>query len=199
MLLCDQQQIEARLASSRVAIVTHDDSAGDATNNSYADFPAATSYQSELDAMNHAQHLQLHQQQIQQQSQPFGATSSRTHCSQHRMVSSTIWFISIRMQQSATWSRCYLAFPVSSRPAGPSSFFRFTPGPELDFGQSEGVRTAAQCDQHSVARLRSLLTVSKPACDAAAACLRVRDTAACQHYGVRTCEGCKGFFKGRII
>lgn len=29
-------------------------------------------------------------------------------------------------------------------------------------------------------------------------CAVCGDNAACQHYGVRTCEGCKGFFKVNI-
>uniref|UniRef100_A0A1I8I692 Antennapedia n=1 Tax=Macrostomum lignano TaxID=282301 RepID=A0A1I8I692_9PLAT len=101
MLLCDQQQACQQPGCHSNAMTTVPETA---TNNSYADFPAATSYQSELDAMNHAQHLQLHQQQIQQQSQhhlelhQVDSLFSASHGIQHHLVHQH------PMQQSATWS-----------------------------------------------------------------------------------------------
>lgn len=41
-------------------------------------------------------------------------------------------------------------------------------------------------------------STSKPVQPASLLCAVCGDTAACQHYGVRTCEGCKGFFKRTV-
>ena len=40
--------------------------------------------------------------------------------------------------------------------------------------------------------------VNDPAKAASLLCAVCGDNAACQHYGVRTCEGCKGFFKRTV-
>uniref|UniRef100_A0A914BUX2 Uncharacterized protein n=1 Tax=Acrobeloides nanus TaxID=290746 RepID=A0A914BUX2_9BILA len=44
----------------------------------------------------------------------------------------------------------------------------------------------------------SIVTSSSSACDDQKLCAVCNDHAICQHYGARTCEGCKGFFKRTV-
>ncbi len=71
---------------------------------------------------------------------------------------------------------------LSRIPLGPPP-----PPPPLTQGGGGGRSTSSSGDGNGSARSAASLL-----------CAVCGDNAACQHYGVRTCEGCKGFFKRTV-
>jgi len=85
---------------------------------------------------------------------------------------------------------------VSSTAQSPTT--PLTPTSSLSSSSGEVVFTVAERMLH---RSRSVMSAEAKmaAKDGGQPCAVCGDNAICQHYGVRTCEGCKGFFKVIIM